>query len=95
MLEEKDGPVSQTSTYTLLSVDKKSVHTKLHRVQAPLGSSGKGSPGNATSDGELVFAFADVYPTGKLQMLRALKIDMPGLDGSALEMDSEVTIGKR
>ena len=95
VLEEKDGSVSQTSTYELLSVDKKSVHTKVHRAQAPLGSSGNDAPGNATSDGELVFRFADVYPTGKLRMTRALKLDMPGLDGSALKIESEVTIGTR
>jgi hypothetical protein len=95
MLEEKDGPVSQTSTYELLSVDKKAVHTKVHRVQAPLGSGGDSAPGNATSDGELTFRFADVYPTGSLRMVRALKLDMPGLDGEGMKIDSEVTIGKR
>jgi hypothetical protein len=92
VLEEKGVPVQQTSTYELVKLDKKAVHTKVSRVQVPLGG-GEGDA--ATSEGELVFRFADVYPTGKLELSRALALDIPGLDGAKLQMTSEVTIGKR
>jgi len=91
LLNEKEGQVRQTTTYTLVKVDKKNVFTRISRVQTPVGG-GADAPGAATSSGELVFRLGEIYPTGKLEMTRNMKIDVPGLDATTLKLVSEVTI---
>lgn len=93
LVNEKDGPVRQVSSYELTSLDKKSAHTRLSRTQIPAGSTDETA--TARSSGELVFRFGEVYPTGRLEMTRNMKLDLPGLDGTTLQLASEVTIGKR
>lgn len=92
-LREKDGPVEQVSTYTLLKADKKQVHTEIRRVQTPLNPDAPG--GTAESSGELTFTLGGVYPTGKLTMTRKLTMDLPGLDAAGIQLSSDVTISKR
>jgi hypothetical protein len=93
VVSEKDGPVQQVSVYELTKLEKKAAHTKLTRTQTPVGQ-GDGAA-TATSSGELVFRFGDVYPTGRLEMTRSMSLALPGLDGSALQLASEVVISKR
>lgn len=93
LIQDRDGPVEQVSTYTLLKADKKQVQTEVHRVQTPLSPDATG--GAAESSGELTFVFGAIYPTGKLNMTRKLTIDLPGLDAAGIQMSSDVTISKR
>lgn len=92
-LQEKDGPVEQVSTYTLLKADKKQVQTEVSRVQTPLNPDAAG--GTAESSGQLTFTLGSVYPTGKLTMTRKLSVDLPGLDAAGIQLSSDVTIAKR
>ena len=92
-VREKGGPVAQVSVYELVSLDKKAVRTKLTRTQTPMGQADGAAA--AQSSGELTFRFGDVYPTGRLEMTRNMTVDLPGLDGAALQLSSEVTISKR
>lgn len=93
LVQEKDGPVQQESLYELVKLDKQAAHTKLARTQTPVGNADAGA--TATSTGELVFRFGDVYPTGKLEMTRKMSLALPGLDTSGIQLSSEVTISKR
>jgi hypothetical protein len=93
VVQEKDGPVQQVSVYELLKLDKKTAHTKLSRSQFPVGQDAGAA--TARSDGELVFRFGDIYPTGRLAMTRNMSLNLPGLEGSAIQLASEVTISKR
>jgi hypothetical protein len=96
VFEEKGVTVQQTSTYVLVKLDKKAVHTKVSRVQSPMGSADPSAAGSAKSSGELVYHFGDVYPTGKLAMSRAMQLDLTGLGGGPpLTLASDVTISKR
>ena len=92
-VREKDGPVRQVSEYQLLGVDKKSARTKLSRTQTPMGQ--LDGSASATSSGELTFRFGEVYPTGRLEMTRTMTVNLPGLDGAALQLASEVTVAKK
>lgn len=94
--EEKGVSVQQTSTYELVKLEPKAVHTKLTRVQVPTGSADPSGPGSAKSSGTLVYRLGEVYPTGHLAMTRALEMDLTGLGGApAITMSSDVTISKR
>src|SRR5262249_27501665 len=90
-INDKEGPVRQTTTYTLTKLDKKNVITRIARVQEPV-SGGADSAGAAKSTGDLVFRLGEVYPTGQLEMTRNMKIDVPGLDATTFKLVSEVTI---
>ncbi|MBE7485428.1 MAG: hypothetical protein HS104_36355 [Polyangiaceae bacterium] len=93
VVQEKDGPVQQVSVYELTKLDKKAAHTKLTRTQTPVGQ-GDGAA-VAKSSGELVFRFGEVYPTGRLEMTRNMSLALPGLEGSSIQLASEVVISKR
>jgi hypothetical protein len=94
VLDEKDGPVEQTTVYELLSFEKKKklVTTRFERVQVPTGGSNAGA--GEKSNGELVFHLGEVYPTGKLSMTRAMALDIPGMQGG-LKLASQVVISRR
>jgi hypothetical protein len=93
-LQEKEGPVQQVTTYTLLKADKKSVVTQMKRVQTPMDPNAEA--GNAESSGELTFQIGGVYPTGKVTMSRKMSLGLGGGFGpSAIQLTSEMTIGKR
>lgn len=92
-VREKDGPVRQVSEYQLLSIDKRSARTKLSRNQTPIGQ--PDGAATATSSGELTFRFGEVYPTGRLEMTRNMTVNLPGLEGAALQLASEVTVAKK
>jgi len=94
--EEKGVTVRQTSTYQVTKLETKAVHTKLTRVQVPLGATDESAAGSAKSSGQLSYRFGEVYPTGRLKMTRAMQLDLTGLGGGPpLVMASEVTISKR
>lgn len=92
-LQEKEGPVQQVSTYTLLKADKKLVRTQVARVQTPLNPDSEG--GAAESSGEITFQLGGIYPTGKLNMTRKMGLPLALDQGGTLQLSSEVTISKR
>jgi len=92
VVREKDGPVQQVSVYVLSKLDKKTLQTTLSRTQTRVGGDGGEA---AKSSGELVFRLGDVYPTGRLEMTRQMSLSLPGLDGSSIELASEVTVTRR
>lgn len=93
-LDEKDGPVRQTSTYELISFKGNVLEAKVERVQEPEGGD-ESSPGGGRSSGTLKFKLGEVYPTGSMSMTKAFKLDLPGLSGSAMKMTSDVDIKRK
>jgi hypothetical protein len=92
VLAEKGKNYRQTSHYELLELGAKSIKTKLSRVQESLA--GADQP-VAQSSGELDYTFGQIYPTGRLSMMRDVELPIPGAEQLGLKMSSEVTIKKK
>lgn len=90
-LDEKDGPINQTSVYELLSFAGNTVKVKVRRTQQPVG----GTSGAGSSEGTLSFTLGQFYPTGRSTMDKAMKVSIPGMDAASLRMQSEVNVTKR
>ena len=94
-IDDKDGPVEQTSTYQLVSFSGTTLKAKVKRVQVPASGSSSDDPGGGESEGLLTFHLGSLYATGKTTMQKALKLNLPGMDNAQFKMSSEVDIQKR
>ncbi|MBX3130628.1 MAG: hypothetical protein KF718_28170 [Polyangiaceae bacterium] len=94
VLDDKDGPVQQTGRYELLSAQGNTLEVKVQREHRPL-SGGSDAPGSGTTSGALTLRLGEFYATGKMTMSKAFSISVPGVDSSAMRMQSDVVIKKR
>ncbi len=91
-LDEKKGPVNQTSRYELLSFAGKTVKVKVRRTQQPVGGSADGA---GSSEGTLSFTLGGFYPTGRSSMDKAMNVALPGMGSTPIRMKSTVNVTKR